>query len=119
MRFAKRHTRNGITFEAGDAYTGDVQGGRFLYQRGVLQPDGSPGDDAITSPKPKQQWDVRVDDLPHVNTRDLTIPEVLELVDTKRVTPAEALAQEAAGQNRVTLVRELEQRVSKERLDLV
>jgi hypothetical protein len=59
MRFRKRHTRNGVTYNAGDPYTGPIRTGRFLYQRGVLEADGGPDDDAITrnpGPRARQRW---------------------------------------------------------------
>jgi hypothetical protein len=59
MRFKKTHTRNGVRHERGDPYSGPVNSGRFLYQRGVLEPDGGPDDDAITrnaGPRARQQW---------------------------------------------------------------
>ena len=52
MRFKKRHNRNGRQFEIGDKWTGDVDGGRFLYHRGILEPDGDPRDHLVTSAKP-------------------------------------------------------------------
>ena len=48
MKFKRAHTRNGVRYEVGAAFVGDTNTGRFLYQRGVLEPDGSPGDDLIT-----------------------------------------------------------------------
>lgn len=52
MKYAKRHNRNGRQYEAGDPYTGDIDGGRFLYHRGILEPDGHPMDKFVTSTKP-------------------------------------------------------------------
>lgn len=52
MRFKKRHNRNGHQYEVGDKWTGDVDGGRFLYHRGILEPDGDPIDKFVTSAKP-------------------------------------------------------------------
>ena len=55
MKFKKRHN----AAQPGDPYKGDVHTGRFLYQRGVLEPDGGPDDAAITrnpGPRARQQW---------------------------------------------------------------
>lgn len=52
MKYARRHNRNGTQHEVGDPYRGDIDGGRFLYHRGILEPDGSPMDEFITSAKP-------------------------------------------------------------------
>lgn len=59
MKYARTHMHNGVTHKAGDPFAGDVQTGRFLYQRGALAPDGSPDDDAITrkpGPRALQRW---------------------------------------------------------------
>lgn len=52
MKFKRRHNRNGRQFEVGDQWTGDIDGGRFLYHRGILEPDGHPMDGFVTSAKP-------------------------------------------------------------------
>lgn len=52
MKFKKRHNRNGRQHEVGDRYVGDVDGARFLYHRGVIEPDGHPMDEFVTSAKP-------------------------------------------------------------------
>ena len=55
MKFKKRH--NGI--EPGTPFQGGVKTGRFLYQRGVLEPNGHPDDEAITrnpGPRARQRW---------------------------------------------------------------
>ena len=55
MKFKKRH--NGI--EPGTPFKGGVNTGRFLYQRGVLEPNGHPDDPAITAnpgPRARQRW---------------------------------------------------------------
>lgn len=52
MKYAKRHNRNGRQHEVGDRYVGDVDGARFLYHRGVIEPDGHPMDEFVTSTKP-------------------------------------------------------------------
>jgi len=56
MKFTKRHTLNDVTHEAGDPFTGDVFIGRFLHQRGVLEPNGGPDDAAITAKHTKPSW---------------------------------------------------------------
>lgn len=56
MKFKRKHTHNGKTYAAGDRYTGPVHTGRFLYQRGALEPDGSPEDAAITAKRPLNSW---------------------------------------------------------------
>lgn len=48
MRYARDHTINNRKRAKGDAFTGDTNTGRFLYHRGVLEPDGSENDAAIT-----------------------------------------------------------------------
>ena len=55
MRYAKRHMRDGVTHNIGDPYTGPVHTGRFLYHRGVIEPDGSAEDEPITRAHPKRQ----------------------------------------------------------------
>ena len=64
MRFARDHTHNGVHQPAGAAFVGDTNTARFLYHRGVLEPDGAPGDDLVTGPKTtnRQVWDVDIDD---------------------------------------------------------
>jgi hypothetical protein len=110
MKYRKKHTRNGVTHEAGDPYDGPIHSGRFLYHRGVLEPDGSPDDALITSPKQiRSAWDVDTAAAP-VNTRDSTVAEVLQRVDTGSVTALAALNAERAGRNRVTLIQALEER---------
>lgn len=52
MKFKKRHNRNGRQYEIGDKWTGDVDSGRFLYHRGILEPDGDPRDHLVTSAQP-------------------------------------------------------------------
>ena len=52
MKFTRRHNRNGRQHEVGDRYVGDVDGARFLYHRGVIEPDGHPMDEFVTSAKP-------------------------------------------------------------------
>ncbi len=56
MKFTKRHNNH----EPGDPYLGNAQTGRFLYQRGVLEPDGGADDDAITRNPGRraQQWGI-------------------------------------------------------------
>lgn len=59
MRFKRNHTRNGTRYARGDPFTGPVNTGRFLYQRGILEPDGGPDDHVITrnpGPRARQQW---------------------------------------------------------------
>lgn len=56
MKFKRRHTRNGVTHEAGEPFRGDKNTARFLFHRGILEPDGSRDDDAITrNPSPRRQ----------------------------------------------------------------
>lgn len=57
MKFARDHTHNRRRYKKGERYEGDVNTGRFLYHRGVLEPDGAEHDAAITSKRPqKQAW---------------------------------------------------------------
>lgn len=75
MRFTRPHTHNGHHYEAGDSYTGNISIGRFLHQRGVLEPDGAPDDDAITAKASKPAW--------HGDTADET-PTTAEPQTTRR-----------------------------------
>lgn len=52
MKFTRRHNRNGHQYEIGDKWTGDIDGARFLYHRGILEPDNDPRDHLVTSVKP-------------------------------------------------------------------
>lgn len=54
MKFARPHTMNGHAYAKGEHYPGGVNTARFLYHRGVLEPDGSPEDAYVTSPKVKK-----------------------------------------------------------------
>ena len=45
---------NGHAYAKGEHYPGGVNTARFLYHRGVLEPDGSPEDAYVTSPKVKK-----------------------------------------------------------------
>lgn len=56
MRFTHPHTLNGYRYDTGDAFTGNVSVGRFLHQRGHLEPDGAPEDAAITAKHTKATW---------------------------------------------------------------
>lgn len=56
MKFKRAHNHNGHQYAAGDKYTGPVHTGRFLFQRGALEPDGSPEDAPITSKRPLSSW---------------------------------------------------------------
>lgn len=47
MKFKRDHTVNGVKYKAGEHFTGDVRLGRFLFQRGQLEADGSPEDKKI------------------------------------------------------------------------
>lgn len=64
MKFTKRHTLNGVTYEAGDRFAGDVFLGRFLHQRGALEPDGAPEDAAITAKHTKPSWSAGTSEAP-------------------------------------------------------
>jgi len=60
MRYARAHaritqTKDGIKrvqHQKGDPYDGDHYNAARLYQRGVLEPDGSPNDHLITGATP-------------------------------------------------------------------
>lgn len=57
MKYARAHTHNGVTHKKGDPFDGDVNTGRFLYNRQALEPDGGPDDEAITSnPSRRHAW---------------------------------------------------------------
>lgn len=56
MRFTHPHTLNGHRYDTGEAFTGNVSVGRFLYQRGHLEPDGAPEDEAITAKLASSSW---------------------------------------------------------------
>jgi hypothetical protein len=57
MRFARKHTHNGVTHQPGDPFTGTVNTGRFLYHRGVLEADGGPDAHFITrNPSRRHAW---------------------------------------------------------------
>lgn len=57
MRFKKDHTHNGTAHKKGDKYEGGIGFARFLYHRGILEPDGSPMDKHVTAKRPnKQAW---------------------------------------------------------------
>jgi hypothetical protein len=67
MRYKRAHTRNGVRVEAGTPYTGPVNTGRFLYQRGILEPDGGPDDHAIArapGARARQRWGFEEDAAP-------------------------------------------------------
>lgn len=61
MKYARVHTHNGVTREAGTPYDGDMDTARLLHRKGVLVPDGSPGDDLVTAASARQQWDANTD----------------------------------------------------------
>lgn len=70
MKFTRDHTRNRTLHRKGSQWTGGVDGGRFLYHRGILEPDGSPGDELITGPKPpRAAWHGTTEDTP-VETKE-------------------------------------------------
>ena len=62
MRYARAHariiqTKDGIarrTYLKGDPYDGDLHNATRLYQRGVLEPDGSPNDHLVTGANPPE-----------------------------------------------------------------
>jgi hypothetical protein len=67
MKYARAHRRAGIMHQPGDPFTGTVQSARFLYQRGVLEPNGDPLDHEVTKnpgPRAEQRWNI-TDDTPH------------------------------------------------------
>jgi len=69
MRYARDHTRNGVKHAKGDKYTGPTHSGRFLYHRGILEPDGDPQDADITRPaRAAQAWNVTVQEPPSDST---------------------------------------------------
>ena len=57
MKYRRQHTHNGVIYKPGDPFTGDINTGRFLYNRRVLEPDGGPNDLAITrDPSRRHAW---------------------------------------------------------------
>lgn len=56
MKFKHPHKLNGHQYDTGDPYTGDVNLGRFLHQRGVIEVDGGPDDEAITAKYRRPTW---------------------------------------------------------------
>ena len=57
MRFTRDHTHNGTRHEKGEPYTGGIGFARFLYQRGILEPDGHTMDPHVTVKRPdKSAW---------------------------------------------------------------
>lgn len=78
MRFTRHHTRNGIHYKPGDPYAGPVHSGRFLYHRGIIEPDGGPDDAAITAKHTRRQaWDVDVPEPPKKRKRRGSAPDVI------------------------------------------
>jgi len=58
MRFARDHKRGKTAYRKGDPFVGTVKVARFLFHRGILEPDGNPMDALVTGPKvTKQVWD--------------------------------------------------------------
>lgn len=59
MKYRRPHRHNGVAHKAGDPFRGTVNTGRFLYQRGILEPDGHADDPAITRNPGRrfQAWD--------------------------------------------------------------
>ena len=61
MKFKREHTHNTIKYAAGDEFTGGTGLGRFLYQRGALEPNGHEDDAEIMrspGPRAKQRWNI-------------------------------------------------------------
>lgn len=57
MKFTRDHTHNRVLHKKGARYEGGIGFARFLYHRGILEPDGSPMDKHVTAKKPqKQAW---------------------------------------------------------------
>ena len=58
MKFTKDHKRGKTQYRKGDHFDGLVNTARFLYHRGILEPDGDRLDALVTGPKvTKQMWD--------------------------------------------------------------
>jgi hypothetical protein len=53
MKYAKRHQRGIRVFQRGETFDGSLNTARFLYHRGILEPDGSDADALVTGPKHK------------------------------------------------------------------
>lgn len=57
MKYKRPHRHNGVSHQPGDPFTGTVNTGRFLYHRGVLEPDGGPDDEAtIQNVSKRHAW---------------------------------------------------------------
>lgn len=82
MRYKRAHTRNGVRHPAGDAFVGSLDSARFLYRKGVLEPDGNP-EDPLVMGAPAPEWGYEP---PPEPSRELS--RVLDQHGTPTTTPA-------------------------------
>jgi len=56
VKWKRDHNRAGIQHLKGDKWTGPIQSGRWLYHRGIIEPDGDEVDALIVGPKATTSW---------------------------------------------------------------